>query len=277
MNSQKRTASEIAEDVARAASREFDRHSLDLAELDLLKHVTVDRFHPLLVEAGMPVLHATLAQLSRTIRPWIRTWCDSEVKGSSYESALRKHLQSARQLLLPVLGSRGTSALKVWIRSCWPVVGFPGDYTWSSLLYGLVHFKKSYTQLPRALYRNRPLRKEIESLYLTYEKEKAVFQRRVKVQPQSNSASVDWERFLVTTCHMKDELKRPERIIQAHEHVAFCKFWKNLNEALTSSEFETLKQWTKREAIGSFHSVEHLNLVNCECVRLNGRAKTRSS
>jgi|GEM_PF-5511995 len=272
INDHKRTTREVAEDVARAASRDFDRHSFDLAQLHLFKHVTVDRFHPLLIEAGMPVVAAHLKLLSRTLRPWVQTWCRGEVKGRSYESALRAHLQSARQLLLPVLDSRGSSAVQAWTRRCWPLVGFPGDYPWVSLLYGLVHFKKTYTKLPRALYRNQPLRKQIESLYLTFEEETAGFQRRVKTQLR-NKAHSDWERFLVSRCHMTEELKRPERIIQAHEHLMFCKFWRSLNGALTPSEFETLKQWISQEAKTSFHTVEQLDLVNCECLALARRRR----
>lgn len=273
MNNHKRTSREVAKDVARAANRHLDRHSFDLAQLDLFKHVTIDRFHPLLIGAGMPVAAAQLKLLSRTLRPWVQTWCRVEVKGRSYESALRAHLQSARQLLVPVLDSRGTSAVQAWTRRCWPLVGFPGDYPWVSLLYGLVHFKKTYTKLPRALYRNQPLRKQIESLYLTFEKETAGFQRRVKAQVRNKAAHSDWERFLVSMCHMREELKCPERIIQAHEHLTFCKFWRSLNEALTPSEFETLKEWISREAKTSFHKVELLDLVNCECLALARRRR----
>ena len=60
-------------------------------------------------------------------------------------------------------------------------------------------------------------------------------------------------------------LKKPYKIILAHHHLAFCKFWKAIHDGLSQPEFEILREWVNREAEISNFSSERLDVVDCTC------------
>lgn len=261
---------EAAKYIIRLARRELDEQEVAYFHFGLLKHITIERFHPFLIEAGVPLTTASLEKIAPALHTWVLSWYEESAKGKWGPSHISKRIQQAKKILLPLLGKQMTTPLFKWSKNCWAVgPTFPGDDIWDSMLYHLVYFTKTYTRLPRELYRNRPLRNRIEDLYLDYEKEKESFEKRLKRHIKSFGPMSDWEKLLAHKCGWKAQLKTGFDIKYAHEHLAFCKFWKAFNEAITPPEFAILKEWMIREAEFSCYDPEHLDLVNCKCLPLS--------
>ena len=74
----------------------LNKHEIEHTLYTLLEHITVERFHPFLLEVGVPLSPVELSALAGELRPWIRSWLKSEVRGRSYESALSKLRISGR-------------------------------------------------------------------------------------------------------------------------------------------------------------------------------------
>lgn len=254
-------------DIGRIADRKLERYDLEHIFLEAAKYITADRVHPFLIEAGMPLSAKDLKLLSRMLRPWLQAWYKNTVKGKSYTQALHKHVQAAKSIMLTALGKQKKDQFLKWAEYCWPVgVAYPGDADWDDLLYHLVHYSKPMAKLPRPLYRNRDLRKRIEQLYILFEEEKKDFEKRLKRHMRTSAPPSEWEKFLRDECNMRQEMKKPSQIMVVYNHLAFCRFWKSLNESLTPSDFAILKEWVTREAGNSYNQVENLDLVNCKCL-----------
>jgi hypothetical protein len=244
----------------------LNKHEIEHTLYTLLEHITVERFHPFLLEAGVPLSPVELSALAGELRPWVRSWLKSEVRGRSYESALSKHIRQAKEIISSILGKQKLARFLRWTRYCWPYYhGFPGEPPWDGLLFHLVYYTKTRARLPRALYRGGTIRKRVEHLYRRYDKEKTNFERRLKAHMRAAVPLSEWEACLVNDLRVGGALKKPYKIILAHHHLAFCKFWEALHDALSQSDLEILREWANREAEISNYSSESLDVVDCTC------------
>lgn len=247
---------------------QLERRDVDRIIYYFIKHSTIERFRPFIAELGPPVSEAELGVLGRKFRPWVRAWVTNKVPDRYYESEFQKHLRTARKMIVGMLGKRRSAALLSWAKYCWPYyTRFPGEGTWDGLLYHLFYFGKTHAKVPPQLFRGRSLRARIEELYTKFEREKTDFQKRLKRHLRTAGPLSQWEQFLAQE-GMRKYFKDPYQIIQAHEHLAFCKFWRRLNADLSASEFALLKDWLIRESERSVFSAAGLDAVNCKCLSL---------
>jgi hypothetical protein len=252
----------------------LNKHEIDQTLYNLLEHITVERFHPFLLEVGVPLSPVELSALAGELRPWVRSWLKSEVRGRSYESALSKHIRHSKEIISSILGKQKLARFLRWARQCWPYFhGFPGVPAWDSLLYHLVFYTKTCARLPRALYRGSTIRSFVDHLYRRYDKEKNDFEKRLKAHIRAAGPLSEWEVCLVNELKVGRALKKPYKIILAHHHQAFCKFWKALHDALSQSDLEILREWLNREAETSNYSSESLDVVDCACFSRRKRVR----
>lgn len=260
---------ESPDDEIELRAWQLERRDVDRIIYNFLLHSTIDRFRPYIVELRPPLSEAELDLLGRKFRSWVRDWVTKKVPDKAYESALQKHVRTAKEMLVEHFGKDRSAALLRWAKYCWPYyIGFPGEGTWDGLLYHLIYYSKRHARLPHQLFRGRSLRERVEQLYLEFDRAKYDFERRLKRHLKSSEPFSKWEQFLAQQASMRKYLKDPYRIVEAYEHLAFCKLWRKLNKDLSPSEFALVRDWLMREAEGSMFSAKSLDAVNCKCLSL---------
>lgn len=102
---------ESPDDETELRAWQLEPRDVDRIIYTFLLHSTIDRFPPYIVELRPPLSEAELDLLGRKFRSWVRDWVTKRVPDKAYESAFQKHVRTAKQVLVEMLGKDRSAVL----------------------------------------------------------------------------------------------------------------------------------------------------------------------
>ncbi len=257
--------------LQRVAAHKADAYEINLAILDFLFHLNVERLDPFFTRVGIPISLNEVKSLKPFLKEWLKEWKAIDVDFSHNQQKLDLYLPKARNGFTLQLGTEKANSIFDWAAKHWPrLPGYPGQDTWVDLLYGLTYFDETNAQLLSTMRNKTRFRTKLERAFMEFESETHSFSETLSSHFEKSGPLSDWEKYLVDNCDMTLHFTKGARLADLFEHQAFCRLWHKITTENTRKEVESLVSWAKEEANLMHYPSKNLELVFSLCAAAPG-------